>query len=113
MTVRWLVATVSALLLVAGLIGMALPVTVPAGDGVSFSCGNAFVTDLSSELSAARAANERETPKSELVSPTAYVAECRSLVSDRRVWTIPLVVVGVIGVAVMLLGRRSDEAATP
>jgi hypothetical protein len=45
----------------------------------------------------------------QVVPHTDYVAQCQSSVSQRRAWSIPLAVIGVIGVAgAMLVGNRGS-----
>jgi len=50
----------------------------------------------------------------QVVPHNDYVAQCQSSVSQRRVWSIPLTVIGVLGVAGALLvgGRRTVGSDT-
>ena len=115
MTVRRLILGVAAVLLVAGVIGLLVPVSVSVsdGNGSSIGCGNAVVADLT----AARNANDKSVANipivNQFVPHTDYVAQCQSSVGGRRAWTIPLAVVGIIGVAGALLVRRTQGAAAP
>ena len=61
MTLRRLIIAVGAVLLVAGVIGLLVPVSVSNSNGGSISCGNGFATDLS----AARNANNSNGARSE------------------------------------------------
>ena len=101
-----------AILFVAGVIGLFVPVTISGGIG----CGNA----VHSDVSAARAQDDRnvgnspivqQIPIANQVAPTSqFVAQCNSALSHRRLWTIPLIVVGVVvGGAVFV--RRSAGSA--
>ncbi len=107
---------VGAVLLLAGVIGLLLPVSVPDGNGGSIGCGNAVASNLQS----ARAANDKTGANipviGQLIPHTDYVSQCQSSLSSRRSWSIPLTVIGVlvIGGAVLpqLLARRPRDAAT-
>src|SRR5580693_1166679 len=107
MTVRRLIIAVGAVLLLAGVIGLLVPVSVADGNGRSIGCGNAIATDLS----AARQANDKSVANipivNQFVPHTDYVAQCQSSVGGRRAWTIPLAVVGIVGIAGALLVRRT------
>lgn len=109
---RRLIIAVSAALLVAGVIGLLVPVTVSNSDGASVSCGNGIGADLSS----ARNANDKNGANipilNQVIPHTDFVAQCESAVSSRRSWTIPLVVLGVVGLVGALLMRRTESAAT-
>jgi hypothetical protein len=113
MTVRRLIIAVGAVLLLAGVIGLLVPVSVSDGNGSSIGCGNAIATDLS----AARQANDKGVANipivNQFVPHTDYVAQCQSSVGGRRAWTIPLAVVGIVGIAGALLVRRTAGAAAP
>ncbi|KZS74970.1 aminopeptidase [Mycobacterium kansasii] len=112
MTLRRLIIAVGAVLLVAGVIGLLVPVSVSNSNGGSISCGNGFATDLS----AARNANDSNGANipilNQVIPHTDFVGQCESAVSSRRMWTIPLVVIGVIGIAGALAVRRSQAADT-
>jgi hypothetical protein len=99
-----------AAILVAGVIGLLVPVSVPNGNGGSIACGNA----VAENLSAARSANDKNLANipivNQIVPHTDYVAQCQSSVSGRRMWTIPLAVIGVIALAGTLLVRRPAGA---
>lgn len=97
MSVRRLVLLVGAALLVAGVIALLVPVSTPDGNGGSIGCGNAVSADLSS----ARQANSKgiiaDVPiLNEIVPHTDFVAQCQSSVSQRRSWSIPLAVIGLL-----------------
>lgn len=112
MTVRRLIIAISAVLLVAGVIGLLVPVTVSNSNGGSVSCGNGIAADLSG----ARAANDRNGANipilNQIVPHTDFVAQCESALSGRRTWTIPLALIGVVGIAGALLVRRTEGAST-
>lgn len=108
MTVRRLIIAVSAVLLLVGVIGLLLPVTVPNDNGGSVSCGSGIAADLSS----ARAENDKNGANipvlNQIIPHTDFVAECESALSSRRTWAIPLTVIGLVGVGGALLVRRTD-----
>jgi len=97
-------------LLLAGVIGLLAPVSISDGNGNSIGCGNAVATDLS----AAHSANDKSLANvpilNQVIPHTDYVAQCESSVGSRRMWTIPLAVVGIVAVAGALLVRRSARA---
>jgi hypothetical protein len=110
---------VGAVLLLAGVIGLLIPVSVPddgGSNGGSIGCGNA----LASNLQSARSANDKTGANipivGQLVPHTDYVSECQSSLSSRRSWSIPVAVVGlfvVVGAALPeLQARRPRQAAT-
>jgi len=111
MTVRRLIIAVGVVLLLAGVIGLLVPVSVSDGSGGSVACGNGVAADLS----AARSANDKNGANipilNQLLPHTDYVAQCQSAVSGRRMWAIPLAVVGVIGIGGALLVRRPAGAS--
>ncbi|MEZ0359614.1 aminopeptidase [Mycobacterium sp. ENV421] len=108
MSVRRVVLLVGAVLLIAGVIAMLVPVSTPDGNGGSIGCGNA----ISEDLSAARAANDKNVIANvpilnQLVPHTDFVAQCQSSVSSRRTWSIPLAVIGLlVAGGSLLVGRR-------
>lgn len=106
MTVRRLIIAVGAALLLAGVIGLLVPVSVSDGNGHSIGCGNGIATDLS----AARSANDNGVANvpilNQVVPHTDYVAKCQSAVGSRRAWCIPVGVLGLIAVAGTLLAAR-------
>jgi hypothetical protein len=107
-----LLMLVGAALLVAGVIGLLVPVSVSEDNGGSIACGNAVAADLS----AARSANDKNLANIPIVSQfiphTDYVAKCQSSLSGRRGWSIPLTVIGVIVVAGAFFVRLPRGAAT-
>ena len=107
MTVRRLVIAVGAVLLLVGIVGLLVPVSISDGNGNSVSCGNGIAMDLSS----ARNANDKNGANipilNQVLPHTDYVAQCQSSVSGRRSWTIPLAVIGVAAIGGALpLGRQ-------
>lgn len=112
MTVRRLVLVVAAALLVVGVIALLVPVSISDGNGGSVGCGNA----VSADLAGAREANSKTVANvpilNQVVPHTDYVAQCQSSVSQRRAWSIPLAVIGVIGVVgALLVGNRGSVRA--
>ena len=112
MTVRRLIVGVGAVLLLAGVIGLLVPVSVSDGNGGSIGCGNAVATDLS----AARNANEKSVANipilNQIVPHTDFVAECQSAPSGRRLWTIPGAVIGAIAVVAAFFVRGGRLAGS-
>ncbi len=112
MTARRIILLGSAILFVAGVIGLFVPVTVSGGIG----CGSA----VHSDLTAARAQDDRNVGNSpvvqqipianQLAPKSEFVASCNSALGDRRLWTIPLAVIGLVGVGWATVGRREKSA---
>ena len=96
--------------MLAGLIGLLVPVSVSDGNGNSVACGNGIASDLS----AARSANDENGANipvlNQVIPHNDYVARCESSLSGRRSWTIPLTLVGVLGIGGALLMRRAEGA---
>ena len=109
MTLRRLVLAVGAVVLVVGIIGLFVPVSVPDGNGGQLGCGSAAISNLSS----AQEANNKSVASipilNQVVPHTDFVAECQSKLSGQREWTIPLTVIGAIAVvaAYFVRGGRS------
>ena len=116
MTVRRMILVAGAVLLLAGVIGLLVPVSISDSDGNGIGCGNAVAADTSS----AQAANDKnvvaDIPVINQIVPHAdYVSQCQSSISSRRSWTIPLAIVGAIVVAASFFvrGRRTVGTASP
>jgi hypothetical protein len=94
---RRLILMLGAILFVAGVIGLFVPVSISGGIG----CGNA----VHSDVSAARAQDNQNIGNSpvvqqipianQLAPKSQFVSECNSALGNRRLWTIPLTVIGV------------------
>ena len=99
MNLRRLILLVGAVVLVVGVIGLLMPVSVPGPDNGSIGCGNALAAD-SSAAQQADNQNPANLPIINQVVPhTNYVAQCESAVSSRRAWTIPVAIVGLVVIA--------------
>jgi hypothetical protein len=114
-TIRRFILLIGAVLLLAGVIGLLVPVSISDSDGHSIGCGNPVAADSSS----AQAANDKHVVAdipvvNQVVPHTDYVSECQSSISSRRTWTIPVTVVGSIMVAASFLvpGRRAVGTGT-
>jgi hypothetical protein len=98
-TVRRVVLVVSAVILIGGIVGLLMPVSISDGNGGSIGCGNAVASDLST----ARDANDKSLANipilNKIIPHTDFVAECKSALSRRRSWTIPVAVIG--GIAML------------
>lgn len=99
MNLRWLVLLAGAVVLVVGVIGLLIPVSVAGPNGQSIGCGSALAADDS----AAREADNNNPVNlpilNEVIPHTDYVAQCASAVSERRTWTIPVAIVGLVVLA--------------
>lgn len=114
MNLRRLVLLVGAVLLVVGVIGLLMPVSVTGPDNQSVGCGNGIAADTSG-AKALDDSNPANLPIIEQIVPhTDYVAECQSAVSGRRTWAIPVAIVGlVVAAGSMLVGGRTGGVRAP
>jgi hypothetical protein len=90
--------------LVAGVVGLFLPVSVWDGHSSTVACGNALVANQSGP-EAGNATSVQSAPVDPTVPHPDFVAECGSAISGRRHWAIPLVIVGAAGVLVGFVVR--------
>ena len=113
MNLRRLVLLVGAVVLIVGVIGLLVPVSVPGPDNGSIGCGNGLAQDLS----AAREADNNNPANlpilNEVIPHTNYVTQCQSAVSSRRAWTIPVAVVGLVVIAGSFFVGGRAGARTP
>lgn len=115
MNLRRLILLAGAVVLLVGIIGLLMPISIAGPDNQKIGCGNAVAADDS----AAREANNNDPNQlknlpviDELTEdPPDYVALCQSAVSDRRTWSIPVAVIGlVVLVGGFLVGARTTRA---
>ncbi|MCV7282053.1 aminopeptidase [Mycolicibacterium flavescens] len=111
MNLRRMLLLVGAVVLLVGVIGLLMPVSIPGPDNQKIGCGNAIAAD-DSAASQADSNNPVNLPiLNEVVPHTDYVAQCQSAVSDRRTWTIPVAVIGVVVLAAsFFVGGRTARA---
>ena len=108
MTLRRVMLAVAAILLVAGVIALMVPVSVSGSNGSGVGCGNAVSEDLTSARSADNGTGANIPILSQLIPHSDYVGQCESAVSSRRSWSIPLVVVGALAlVGSFVVPRRA------
>jgi hypothetical protein len=114
MNLRALILLIGAIALIAGVVGLLMPVSVPGPDGGSIGCGNGVVADQSA-ASEADSNNPVNLPiLNEVVPHTDYVTQCSSAVSSRRTWAIPVAVIGVVVVAgAFFVGGRTGSVRAP
>jgi hypothetical protein len=102
---------VGAVMLIAGIVGLLVPVSVSDGNGGSIGCGDAVVSDLS----AAHDANNKSLANipilNKIIPHTDFVADCQSALSRRRSWTIPVAVIGGIAVLAAYFVSRGRSVA--
>jgi hypothetical protein len=112
MSARRIVLAAGAILVIAGVIALLVPVSVPNGNGSSIGCGNAVAEDLSG----ARSANDSTVANvpilNQIVPHSDFVAQCQSAVSSRRAWSIPVTVLGALVAAGALVVRPRGAAGT-
>jgi hypothetical protein len=80
MTLRLWILVVGVLLIAGGLTGLFIPLSVSDASGQGVGCGSAAIEDASG----AQSAN----------GGTDFVLQCGSAISNRRMWSIPMVLIG-------------------
>ena len=112
MNLRRMILLLGAVALVAGVIGLLVPVSIAGPNNDSVGCGNGFAADLSAAQQADNN-NPANLPIINQVLPhTNYVTQCQSALSGRRSWTIPVAVIGLVAVAgSVLMGSRAGARA--
>jgi hypothetical protein len=91
---------IGAAVLIAGVVGLFLPVSVWNGGGSTVGCGNAIVAEKPPPSMTNPGQISVDAPE-QAVSHPDNAAQCDSAISSRRHWAIPLVIVGTAG---LLLG---------
>jgi hypothetical protein len=112
MDLRPLLLLVGAVALIAGVIALLVPVSVPGPDGGSIGCGNGIAANDSS----AREADNKNPANlpilNEVIPHTDYVTQCHSAVSQQRAWATPVAAVGLVVIAgSFFVGSRAGERA--
>jgi hypothetical protein len=99
---------VGAAVLLVGVVGLFLPVSVWDGNTSTISCGNALVANQSAPRAADSTTVADAPIPNQVIPHRDYATECESAISGRRHWAIPLVIVGAVGLLVGLFvrGRR-------
>jgi hypothetical protein len=109
---RW-VLVAGAILFIAGVIGLFVPVSVSGGVG----CGSAVHSDVSAarnqdDQNIGNSSVVQQIPIANQVAPKSeFVAQCNSALGTRRLWTIPLTVAGVV-IAGATFVRRPQTSAS-
>jgi hypothetical protein len=110
-TVRRVVLVVGAVILIAGIVGLLVPVSISDGNSGSIGCGNAVMSDLSTAHDANNKSLANIPILNKIIPHTDFVAECQSALSKRRSWTIPVAVIGGIAVLAACFAARGRSAA--
>lgn len=111
MNLRALVLLVGAVVLVVGVIGLLMPVSIAGPDNQKIGCGNAIAADDSSAQQADSRNPVNLPVLNEVIPHTDYVAQCHSAVSSRRTWSIPVAVIGLVVLAAgFFVGGRTARA---
>jgi hypothetical protein len=115
MNARMLLLIVGAGLLIAGVVGLLVPVSASGPNG-NVGCGNGVASDFSAARdkdsnlgnAAADVASDAGLPGvANQIPQTDYVGACNSALSTRRAWAIPLAIVGlVVAGGALLIGDR-------
>lgn len=113
MNVRRLILLVGVIVLVAGVIGLLVPVSVPGPDNGSIGCGNGLVQDSSAAQQADNNNPVNLPIINEVIPHTDYVKQCQSAVSSRRAWAIPVAVIGLVAIAGSFFVGGRAGARTP
>jgi hypothetical protein len=103
---RWFLLA-GAALVIAGAIGLLVPVSVsgPRESDAKIGCGNAIASDLSAASEADDRSGANVPVIGQFIPHTNAVSDCQSALSSRRAWSIPLAVVGVLAMAGSAVAR--------
>jgi len=108
MNSRRLVLLVGVVVLIVGAIALLVPVSIAGPDNQSMGCGKAIAADLSAARDADNANPVNLPILNEVIPHTDYATQCQSAVSERRTWSIPVAVIGLVVLAgAFLVGGRS------
>jgi hypothetical protein len=114
MNLRGLILLVGAVALMAGVIALLVPVSVPGPEGASIGCGNGIAANDTSARDADNKNPANLPILNEVIPHTDYVTQCHSAVSGRRAWAIPVAVVGlVVLVGGFFVGGRTGSVRAP
>lgn len=109
MDIRKVLLFAGVVALIAGVIGLLVPVSITGDDGQSIGCGNAIVADQS----AARTQDDKRGASIPVIGPvlsggSEYVNRCQSEVTGRRAWAIPVAALGaLVIVGALVMGGRT------
>jgi hypothetical protein len=109
MTARRLILLIGAILLVAGIIAVLVPVSA-SGENGNVGCGNAIASDLSTARDKDNGNVANLPVVNQFVPHTNYLSACNSALSARRGWSIPLTIVGLLVVGGSVLIRERQPA---
>jgi len=113
MNLRRLILLVGAVVLVVGVIGLLMPVSVPGPDNGSIGCGNGIAADQSAAQQADNSNPANLPILNQVIPHTDYVQQCQSAVSSRRTWAIPVAVIGLVVIAGSFAVGGRTGARTP
>jgi hypothetical protein len=109
LTARRLILLVGAIVLIAGIVALVVPVSA-SGENGSVGCGNAIAGDLSTARDKDNGNLANLPVVNQFVPHTNYVSACTSALSTRRGWSIPLAVTGLLVMGGSLLVRERQRA---
>ncbi len=114
MNVQRLILLVGAVVLIVGVVGLLLPVSIPGPDGQNIGCGNAVAADSSAAREVDNSNPVNLPVLNELIPHTDYTAQCQSAVSQRRTWSIPVAIIGLVVMAgAFFVGGRTGSVRAP
>jgi hypothetical protein len=114
MNLRRLILLVGAVALIAGVIGLLVPVSVPGPDNGSIGCGSGLVQNLSAAQEADHNNPANLPILNEVIPHTNYVTQCQSALSGRRALAIPAAVIGLVVIAgSFFVGSRAVGVRSP
>jgi hypothetical protein len=109
LTARRLILLLGAIMLIAGIVALVVPVSA-SGENGSVGCGNAIAGDLSTARDKDNGNLANLPVVNQFVPHTNYVSACNSALSTRRGWSIPLTVIGLLVTGGSLLVRERQRA---
>jgi hypothetical protein len=100
---------VGAAVLIAGVAGLLLPVSVWNGGNSTVGCGNAIAAEKPSPSTTNLGPVSLDVPEQAISHPD-YAAKCDEAISSRRRWAIPLAIVGTAGLLLGIFYRPRNKA---
>lgn len=112
MTVRRIILFAGAVALIVGVAGLLTPVSVsPAYRTVG--CGTAVAADLTEARANDDGSAANVPVDGEVLADIDYTRLCQMELTDRRMWTIPLAVMGVLAIGGSFIGGGGRESNPP
>jgi hypothetical protein len=116
MSIRWFIGGVGVLAIIAGLVFLLLPISLQDSTGETVGCGAAMGSFSNNDVAASAYALHQEERRltGNPYDPPATAPNCGNAVAQRRMWAIPVAVVGlvvIVGAAVVRMETKPSWMA--